>query len=332
MGIVEAHGPGATDWATIPYDNIDRLLLVEARIRGMVAGVVPRLYAHVRADGPPLCLRAADAILSRPEAHVGVVTGVYWPPHFPSGEIDGPIGALVLSRGLSMLGYSCSIIMEAAVIEPARKVADEMRWNVEFMDSGSLVDRDSVVAASEGLDIVIASERVGVNRQGIRHSINGTPFEASPLFPWADELVDRVTANGGVSIGFGDGGNEIGFGQIYDYAQEIVPQGLDCGCECGGGIVTRTATQHLLPVNVSNLGVYGLLAALALATKRPEILHSSDAERRLLAAAVDAGMKDGGTGLYERAQDGIPESGAAGLVDMLAAIVENGLREYSRQF
>ena len=332
MGNGATRESDALDWATIPYDNIDRLLLVEARIRGSVAGVIPQLYAQVRGAGEPLCLQVANAILSRPKGRIGIVTGVHMPPYFPSGEIDGPIGALVLSRSLSLMGYTCSIIMEPAVIAAAQSVADDMGWTAEFVDSNDLIDSGSIAELTERLDIVIATERIGINSQGVRHSINGTKLDASPIYPWADLVVENMTAKGRMTIGFGDGGNEIGFGKVFDYAREIVPHGMDCGCECADGIVTRTATEYLLPVNVSNLGVYGLLAAIGLATKNPEILHSADAERKLLASAVDAGMKDGGSGLYERAEDGIPEAGAAGLVDFLAAIVENGLREYDRQF
>jgi hypothetical protein len=320
------------DWTRLPFENIDRLLLVEMRIANSTEGIVPQLYDLARGRGP-LSQEIAGAILERPRAKVGFLTGVYFPPHFPVGEIDGPIGGLVLARALGELGYATTLVMEGEVISATQKLVPIARaGNARFVDGNELTDAVGVSALVKDLDVLIASERIGVNSRGVRHSINGTLLQPSPAFPWPDALVETMNQSGKLTIGLGDGGNEIGFGKIYESGREIVPYGRRCQCPCGDGMFTRTATQLLWPVNVSNLGVYGLIAAIGLSLRRPDLLHDEDTERALLREAIGAGFRDGGTGLPEEAQDGIPAIGAIGLVMMLRALVSNAVRDFKRPF
>jgi hypothetical protein len=62
-------------------------------------------------------------------------------------------------------------------------------------------------------------------------SIMGTaknPDETGHAF----HLAEAAKARGIVTIGVGDGSNEIGNGLIYDAARQIQPYGLKCQCDC----------------------------------------------------------------------------------------------------
>jgi hypothetical protein len=322
-------GPSETD--LVYYENIDRLLNVEARIKKTPVGVVPRLYSLVRRERP-ISYEIASALLERPSARIGFVTGIFLPPHFPLGEIDGPIGGLVFARALTALGYSVSLIMERQINEAAARLVPIVgAEKVEFVD-GNVLDARGVRALTERLDVVITSERLGVNAKGVRHTINGTKAELVNPYSWPDELVKSMNAAGKLTIGIGDGGNEIGFGAVFEQAREFVPNGKSCRCPCADGIITSTATKLLFPVNVSNFGAYGIIAAMGLALGRQDILHTPEMERSVLPAALGAGFVDGGTGLAEQSQDGIPLSGSVAFVAVIEAIVSNALRDFVRPF
>lgn len=313
------------------YESIDRLLNVEARIAKTPIGVVPQLYSFARRERP-LSYEITRALLDRPKARIGFLTGMYLPPHFPLGEMDGPLGGLVLARALAPLGYSVTLIMEEQVNEVAlRLVPISGAAGVAFVD-GNVLDAAGVKVLVERMDVLITSERLGVNAKGVRHTINGTRAELVNPYPWPDELVRAMHDAGKLSIGIGDGGNEIGFGAVYEQAREIVPNGKTCRCPCADGIVTSTATTMLFPVNVSNFGVYGIIAGIAMALGRPDIVHRPEMERSLLPAGLAAGFVDGGTGMAEQSEDGVPLSGSVGFVAVLEAIVSNALRDFVRPF
>lgn len=125
----------------------------------------------------------------------------------------------------------------------------------------------------------------------------------------------------------GDGGNEIGFGAIFDAAREIVPHGQACGCACNDGIVTSTATQILYPASVSNFGAYALTCALGVLESKPLLLVSADRIAAAVEAAVTNGCLDGGTFEPGRlADDGIPMEGVIALVNLLRTVATQHFR------
>jgi hypothetical protein len=118
-----------------------------------------------------------------------------------------------------------------------------------------------------------------------------------------------------ITIGVGDGGNEIGMGKVrWDTIRRNVP---------GGGIVAcRVPADFLIVAGVSNWGAYALAAGVALSLGRrlPRALFDPDAELRLLERLVAAvPLVDGVTGRREAGVDGLPWSETAGVL--------TGLRE-----
>jgi hypothetical protein len=311
-------------------ENIDRLITVEVRMPWMPKGVVRKLYARARGE-KPLTQEIAEAILERPGGQVGIFTGIV-DEYLPKGEIDGPIGAAVLGRALSMLGYRVSIFVEEPIISVLKGVCEALEWNdYTIVNTSAFADDNALQGKAEVLDIAVAIEKLGVNDKGLRHSMQGRPLPPA-LEPSSDRVFERLNALGKVTIGMADGGNEIGCGKLYEYARQIVPRGADCGCPCHSGIVTTTPARYLLPAATSNWGAYGVVAALGLICNHDGILLRPDEELPVLHAALDAGCVDGGTGLREPAQDGVPGEASAALVALLGTIVSQAKRTFIRHF
>ena len=314
----------------LPYENIDHLITTEMRPHNMVQGIVPQLYNTVRGTGDPLTYRAARALTERPRSRIALITGIPLPGHLPKGEIDGPVGTVALALALSRLGYRAEVL-----------VPDELASVIGVMQP--VVDVSAPVVSTTGLtsgqvsqwiqryDGAITVEKLGRNRKGVRHSIMGTPIP--PSDEPVDDLVEGLTQEGKLTIGIGDGGNEMGFGKIFHLAREIVPRGAACGCPCGDGIVTSTATQHLLPAAVSNFGAYGLVSALSVLHERQDLLPDGQTVVRTIEAGVREGCFDGArVDPTFIGDDGIPGTAIAAVVTLLRTVVSQWFTSFDRHF
>jgi hypothetical protein len=316
--------------AVFPYESIDRLMTVEMRPHNMVQGVVPRLYAVVRGTGDPLTQRAAAALNQVAGGRIALVTGIPLAGHLPKGEIDGPVGVTVLARSLERLGYHPEILVPEEMISVVMAMQAVLGAAAPVVSTTRLSAQDVRRWVRE-YDGAITVEKLGRNRQGVRHSIMGTPIPGGDLA--VDDLIDAMTDERKLTIGIGDGGNEMGFGKIFHLAREIVPRGADCGCPCAGGIVTSTTTQILLPAAVSNFGAYGLVAALSVLHQRTDLLPDGASVVRTIEAGVKEGCLDGARvdpGFV--GDDGIPGAAVAAVVDLLGTIVSQWFTTFDRHF
>jgi hypothetical protein len=105
-----------------------------------------------------------------------------------------------------------------------------------------------------------------------------------------------------VTIGIGDGGNEIGMGKI--------PWAVICRNIPNGGLVAcRVPTDHLIVCGVSNWGAYGLAAGVRLlrGASAETDLFDLDREQALLEIMVEKGpLVDGVSGQPTVSVDGLP--------------------------
>jgi hypothetical protein len=311
------------------YENIDRLLTVELRTRGMPRGIVPHLYRLSRGR-EPTSYRAAKALAGNGGKRVAIVTGIHFSPHFPAGEVDGPVGAVVLARALASLGIRVDVLVEEPVVPPVEAMRSWTGGAFEIANTTRLTQK-AVDGLAATYDAAVTVEKLGVNALGVRHSILGTalPPESPPL----DPFIDAMNTARKLTVGIGDGGNEMGFGAIFDQARQVVPWGAECRCPCKGGIVTRTSTQILLPALVSNFGAYGIVAALSIHCGSPGLLPTGSEIVGLLDVGVANGLVDGAfvkPGLVS--DDGIPAAGVAAWVDTLGTIVSQEAVLIDRSF
>ena len=312
----------------IACDNIDRLTTVSIRPQGMPRKKMAELYEAVRGE-EAVSFQIVNALFASPAAKIGIFTGAAVPENLPNGENDGPIGSVVLARALAQLGYPVSIFTEIESLEPTREFAKLIGCEVpiEELERGPGAQHTRL---SNELDVAFTIEKAGVNEKGVQHSINGNSRSGTRAV--IDGIINTMNAAGKITVGIGDGGNEIGFGKVFDLAREILPFGKQCACGCGGGIVTSTATTYLYPVSISNWGAYALAAALAIGSERPEIALKPGEEEKLLLRAVELDCRDGGTGKAVFAVDGVSGEASMCFVRLLQELVEKTLTSFVRDF
>ena len=138
------------------------------------------------------------------------------------------------------------------------------------------------------------------------------PSPLTPLPQWGEGNL--------VTIGIGDGGNEIGMGKIpWDVIERNIPN--------GGTVACRIATQHLIVTRRQQLGAYALAAGVTLLRGKPldATLFDVVREREILQAMVDAGpLVDGVRGTPSATVDGLTWDQYAAVLTRIGAVGNNG--------
>jgi hypothetical protein len=298
------------------FESLDRIAVVEMRPPTSPSGIVASFYELARADSPePLTYKIANAVLSRDPTEVLIVTGLVDSVRFPCGEIDGPIGSLALARALTMLGHRVTIVVDDEAIAPIRTVAAVADLDISLV-AGHFDGERAAREYGARYGMVFAVEKLGRNTIGGRHLIWGTPVTVGD--PHADDYVLGAAAAGALTVGVGDNGNEIGFGNIRVDAEPLTPAGV----RVDGGFFAATMVDHLLPASVSNIGCYAIAAALAVAANRPELAMAGTTVAQWTNTGLDAGLRSGGVDdIAFRGDDGIPVPFVAATADMFAGVV-----------
>jgi hypothetical protein len=135
------------------------------------------------------------------------------------------------------------------------------------------------------------------------HNMRGVPVNAltAKTHRLFEEIARRRLPI--TTIGIGDGGNEIGMGNL---PWEVLKRAITTGP--GGRIACRIPTDHLLLAGVSNWGAYALATLTACHSDRRDVLASLsvDAERQLIERLVsEAGAVDGVTRQRQATVDGL---------------------------
>jgi D-glutamate cyclase len=337
--------------AAITGESIDRLCTVEARPQGIVRGNIVPLYQAARAkQQEPLTLLAArrltDCVV--PGDTILITTGAGSWPWLPHGETDGPLGTASLARAVSLgLGGRPIIISEdrhlpaiaAACVSIGLLVTDEptlrARTGAVHMCSFPAEDAAARLEAQRVMDrwqprAVIAIEKPGPNRKGEFHTLQG--YNRTSGTAKVQHIFELAAQRGVLTVGFADGGNEIGCGVIYDEARRIMPAGSICKCPCGDGMASVVKSDVLVFTAISNWGAYGTSACLALIKAEPSLLQEPSTERRMLEAVTATGAGDGMTGMSIPHVDGTNLQTQEAIITILHTIVVNALRTISRPF
>jgi D-glutamate cyclase len=177
---------------------------------------------------------------------------------------------------------------------------------------------------------VIAIEKLGPNAKGVIHSLRGVDGTAHT--GKGHHLIQAAQARQVPTIGFGDAGNELGCGLIYDTVRRVLQYGAKCQCPCGDGMATTVRTDVLVISNTSNWGAYGTAACLALLMHDVSLLPAPDEERRVVEQCAQHGAGDGMVGLPIPWVDGTSTDVQEAMLTMLRMIVTNGLRQLRRPF
>lgn len=318
---------------------IDQVMTTELRpIGNMPRGIAHRLYDAVRArTAAPLSTTMALALIDRiePGDRVLVLCGAGGVPSLPTGEIDGLLGAIAIARALTLgLDADVHIAAEDRFIHPLTEVARAGGLNVRRLPTdvwaGSVAlhvspEDDSLgrafsdtVMDSVRPSVVLAIEKLSVNRYGVIHGATGDAwdgphFDATTIFRIARE-------RGVLTCGIGDAGNEVGFGSVPE-VREIQPQGAVCRCPCGGGMAAAIPADVVLAAAISDWGGYAVADMLALVLGRSDLLADADYVEEILRAAVRAGVVCGWYARPMLSDDGVPLPAQRAAATLMATAV-----------
>ncbi|MGQ0572431.1 MAG: glutamate cyclase domain-containing protein [Armatimonadota bacterium] len=310
-------------------------------------------YGPARAaqGGRPMTFLAAQALAQRVKEgdYVFILHNAGLPPYLPHGETDGPLGAASLARAVNWaLGARPVFVAEPGFRAPIERCAAAAALRIV---SRSDVEKYRIYHAAQAIDFplgpegaagraarllddyrpaaILTVERLGPNAMDIFHSGVGYRLPAATQ-AHVHLLVEQAEARGILTVGFGDGGNEVGYGLIPDVVNALKAEvlgGPTCQCGCGGGIATRVRTTVLVSAATSNWGSYGVSALLAYVARDLDALQDEDMEYRMLEAAVMAGAVDASTGTVVMKVDGTSVKANQAIVTLLRELVANTLRE-----
>jgi hypothetical protein len=239
-----------------------------------------------------------------------MITGFAVGPGMP--ETDGPPGAALLGRALRRLGKSVTYVVDPVslpLLEAALKALGEPGGLVTFPDGEPASRAARHLLASLTPTHLVAVERPGRTKDGDYRSARGESIALwnGPL----DELFIRRPRRI-IAVGIGDGGNEIGMGNVRSRLLRLGPRARK--------IASVVTADHLVVAGTANWGAYGVVAHLSILSGK-NLLHTGEEERRLITACVEAGGVDGFTRRREPSVDGLPPEMHAAMVDLLRSLV-----------
>ena len=241
---------------------------------------------------PHYCSHAAGYIL-RHSGPVLITTGFYI---LGSGapETDGPPGALALGSALRALGreviYVAGAPLSGILAAHLERIGDPsvvVEFPLLYEDWENNRVAEKIVKKYEP-SLIISVERCSPSMTGQYLNMRGDSISAYT------PRIEYLFMKGMPSIGIGDGGNEIGMGNLAEIVRDAdgLPDDPAAAlCDC------------LVIASVSNWGGYGIAAALSLETGR-NLLPPSEREMDCIRAMVDAGEVDGVSGDRQYSVDG----------------------------
>ena len=217
-------------------------------------------------------------------------------------ETDGPPGAVAIGRALEALGRHVLYVTDpvsAALMQGLTAAGQVLTFPV--VDPEASRTHAQALLRQHRPALLVSIERCGRTAGGRYLNMRG--LDVSSDTAQIDFLFDGSVP----SVGVGDGGNEIGMGNV---AEAVAASGKLVSDPC----VTRV--DRLVIASVSNWGGYGLVAALSSIVGR-NLLPDVEEERRLVERTAALGAVDGTTGEPDGKVDGFgPEVTAEILTDL----------------
>jgi len=332
------------------FDRIDRLINLDIPGRGVVKFLYQ--FARKKVDYPLTLLASQklNHILKKGDI-IFIATG--WPdrPEITPdiAETDGPPGAASLARAINRayhavpfifieenLVQAMTMVMNSAglrVLSPEQAI-QACTHHAPINASTVLpfpIDKDEAIKTARDLikkykpKAVISIEKGGMNEKEVIHTSRGA--DTTKYMAKVDYLIRQAKEEGIITIGIGDGGNEIGMGLIQEDIKKYIPFGDKCKCPCGAGIAPSTKTDFLITAAVSNWGAYGLAAGLSLLNNDIDIFHNREVEKRILQKSSDACFIDGINGYTEPGADGLPSRVHESFVEVLQELIAKGMKQ-----
>ena len=229
---------------------------------------------------PEFCRQAAQYILAHP-GKVAIVTGFYI---LSAGqpETDGPPGAVAIGNALQALGRPVCYITDCYTAPLLQNWLGSSAEIIDFPITGVPESQQAAadLIAQTRPDLLISIERCGRTARDVYLNMLSRDITAHTA------RLDYLFAMGIPSVGIGDGGNEIGMGNLAAHIPSV---------ERLPDEPAIATVDRLVIASVSNWGGYGLVAALSQLTGR-NLLPSVADDTNFIRQMVDAGAVDGGSG------------------------------------
>ncbi|NRQ42852.1 DUF4392 domain-containing protein [Rheinheimera sp. YQF-2] len=264
-------------------------LLVRQNLRGMAS-----LKPHLR---PGYILRAAR-VINQCRGTVLIGTGF---PVLNTFETDGPVGAIGLYQLLKCLGAAPVIVCGDPLYSALK--ADYQCYQISVNQFDALPAIAEAALAQLKPQLVISIERPGFNAQQRYANMRGEDISARCAS--FDYFLTQAPCP---TIGIGDGGNEIGMGNLLQAvsALNITP----CVTEC----------DELIVADVSNWAAWGIAAMVSLL--RGENLLAGAEPLTILQYLSAKGSVDGVTRLNTLTEDGLAHTEGQQLIDDLSTLIQ----------
>jgi hypothetical protein len=263
---------------------------------------------------PDYCQEAARWVLAHNNVRkkgVIITTGFYI-LNSQAVETDGPPGAIALGKGLDELGFEVFYVTDRYGVSSLDLGGEQRGEVIEF----PIADQEKSAQFARHLlseispAIVLSTERCGATESGLYLNMRGK--DISDFTAKVDYLFTETED----TLGIGDGGNEIGMGNVA--TQVRMTPGLP-----DDPAVTRT--NQLIIASVSNWGAYGLLAALSLFFQK-DLVPSAEWEQDLLQELNSRGVVDGVTGEKKGTVDTFDSEQNAWIINSLKQVVKANIK------
>ena len=230
--------------------------------------------ARLMLDGSGLCLIATGFYIMSAE----------------KPETDGPPGAIAIGRAMRALGRPVAYVTDRVTLSLMQGLIGEEAEVIDFPIADEEASQQFATELLERLHpgVVVGIERCSRTGEGSYLNMRGMDISAHTA------RLDYLFTQHPRTVGIGDGGNEIGMGNLAQWIPQVatLPK-----------IPATTGVGGLVITSVSNWGGYGLVAALSRLAGR-NLLPSAEEEMALLRRTVDLGAVDGFSGESRYAVDG----------------------------
>jgi len=210
-----------------------------------------------------------------------ITTGFYI-PSAKAPETDGPPGAVAIGRALNSLGIDVVYVTDKFTQPLFTEGIIGKSTVIDF----PIADHNASAQFARNLlndiqpSIIVAIERCGLSRNKTYLNMAGkdiTEYNAK---------IDYLFFGRDNTFGIGDGGNEIGMGNLAQHIAAMDSLPAD---------PALTTVTTLLIASISNWGGYGLVAALSRIVKK-NLLPSVNWEKDIIKHFVARGAVDGVSG------------------------------------
>jgi hypothetical protein len=216
--------------------------------------------------------------------HILILTGFYILAA-QSIETDGPPGTAILAEALLRAGKRITILTDnhARGILEAALAAIECKANLMTFSHEDNLNSEAILPPD--ITHCVALERPGLAADGLHHNFRG--LSISDHIACLDNVYLRCIGREIITVGIGDGGNELGMGNVSRRVdQSLAPQrAYSC----------HIPSDFCLCAGVSNWAGYALAAVISRLAGR-NLMPEFTVFNALLEAIVRAGAVDGVTG------------------------------------